>query len=434
MWMSPWKVAKLRSKVGLIAIALLALMGCRAEQERGRNETAAAKPAIVTIRLSGWQSNPNEQQLLDQVLRQFEQQNPTIKVKYEIINSEYMDVIKTRLIGDVGPDVFYLEAFEAPLLIKSGALEPLDRFITPEFQVSDFQPRLLKAFQRDGKIYGLPKDFSTLALFYNKQMLKSAGITQPPRTWDEFLQVSKQLTIDQNQDGKIERYGFGLAPELARQVFMLQAFGGSLVDAQGKAAFAESASLRGLELLVDQYRRDRSAAQPSDVGATWGSEMLGQGKAAMVIEGMWSIPYFKQTFPNLDFGTAEVPTVNSKPGTMVFTVGYVMNGNSRYKAESWKLIAYLTDKAGMKAWANQGLALPSRRSLLTELGFDRNPVYAPFAKGATYATIWQAGENLPTIRTNFNNQFVSALLGQRSLPEAMKKAQYTANREIYLSN
>lgn len=180
--------------------------------------------------------------------------------------------------------------------------------------------------------------------------------------------------------------------------------------------------------------RDRSAAQPSDVGTTWGSEMLGQGKAAMVIEGLWAIPYFKETFPNLAFATAEVPTVNDKPGTMAFTVAYVMNRKSTHKQAAWKFIAYLTGKSGMKAWAKQGLALPTRQSVLAELGYDRDPLYAPFVNGASYATIWQAGENLPTIRTNFNNQFVSALLGEQSLADAMKKAQDTANREIYLAN
>jgi multiple sugar transport system substrate-binding protein len=100
----------------------------------------------ITIRLSGWQSNPNEKQLLEQVLNQFEIQHPNIKVKHETINDQYMDVIKTRLIGDAAPDVFYLDAFEAPLLMKYGVLEPLNSYINPEFNLNDFEPSLLKAF------------------------------------------------------------------------------------------------------------------------------------------------------------------------------------------------------------------------------------------------------------------------------------------------
>lgn len=414
-------------KIGVRLLAAIALSLSACSQVRENPET-------TTIRLSGWQSNPNEKQLLEKLIKSFEQKNPNIKVKYETINSEYMDVIKTRLIGDVAPDVFYLDVFEAPLLMKYSVLEPLDKYITPDFNLADFEPALLNAFKYNGKLYGLPKDFSTLALIYNKKAFANAGIAQPPQTWEELVNDAKKLTVDKNGDRKPDQYGFGIAPELARQTFMIKAFGGQLVNQKGYAEFATAKSLKGLGLVVDQYRRDRTSAQPTDVGATWGSEMLGQGKAAMVIEGPWSIPYFKQTFPHLEIGTAAVPTVNHKPGTMAFTVAYVMNRKTKHKDAAWRLIAYLTGKDGMKAWATQGLALPARKSVLSALGYNQDPLYAPFAKGASYATIWQAGENLPTIRMNFNNQFISALLGEQPLPLAMQKAQDTANREIYWSN
>lgn len=421
--------------LSVLAFTTIVVTGCRNQTIASLSGNAIQqKQPTVTVTLSGWQSNPNEKQLLEQVIRDFEAKNPTITVKYEVINSEYMDVIKTRLIGDVAPDVFYLDAFEAPLLMKHNVLEPLDRYISPAFNLADFEPSMLNAFKHNGTLYGLPKDFSTLALIYNKKAFAAAGLTQPPKTWDQLLIDSKKLTVDQNGDGKIDQYGFGLAPELARQTYVIEAFGGKLLNQYGYAAFAEPNSLKGLRLIVDQYRHDRSSAQPTDVGATWGSEMLGQGKAAMVIEGTWAIPYFKETFPQLDVATAEVPTINHKSGTMAFTVAYVMNRNAKHKDAAWKLIAYLTGPEGMKAWATQGLALPTRRSVLTGLGYDHNSLYAPFVEGAKYATIWQAGENLPTLRTNFNNQFISALLGEQSLAAAMQRAQATANREIYLAN
>lgn len=386
--------------------------------------------AGITVTLSGWQSNPNEQQLLQQVLKKFEAEHPNLKVKFEVVNDQYMDVIRTRLIGDAAPDVFYLDAFEAPLLMNSGVLEPLDAYITAKFDIGDFETSLLKAFQLDGKTYGLPKDFSTLALFYNKKAFKEVGLDNPPQTWQELQEYAKKLTLDRNRDGRIDQYGFGLAPELSRQYFMIKAFGGSLVDQNGYAVFASPESLKGLQLVIEQYRRDKTSAQPSDVGASSGSEIFGQGKAAMVIEGSWAIPYIKETFPDIDFGIDEVPTVNGKKGTMIYTVAYVMNKKSKHKDAAWELISYLTGKEGMKAWASEGVVLPSRKSILTNLGYSQKPLYAPFITGAVYGTIWQSGENLPIILTNFNNQFISALIGQQSLKSAMKKAQDTANKEI----
>lgn len=413
-------MAKISVIWAILLVMIITLTSCRSQSADER----------ITVTLSGWQSSPTEKQLLEQVIKKFEVQHPTIKVKHEVINDQYMDVIRTRLIGDAAPDVFYLDAFETPLLMKYEVLEPLDSYIKAQFNLADFESLLLNAFKHNGKIYGLPKDFSTLVIFYNKKLFAAAGLTQPPKTWQQLLEVAKKLTLDKDNDGRIEQYGLGISPELARQSFMIKAFGGQLIDKSGYAAFATPNSLKGLQLVVNQYRQDKTSALPSDVGASSGSEMFGRGQAAMVIEGSWAIPYLKETFSKLDFATAEVPTINGKKGTMAYTVAYVMNKKAKNKAAAWQVISYLTGKEGMKAWAGEGLVLPARKSVLAELGYIKNPLYAPFVKGAAYATIWQAGENLPNIFTQFNNQFTSALIGEQSLQEAMRKAQNLANREI----
>ncbi len=385
---------------------------------------------IATVKMSGWQSSPTEQQQLVRVLRDFEREHPHIRVKYEAIADRYMDIIKTRIIGDAAPDVVYLDALEAPLLIKNQVLEPLDRYIKPEFDLGDFQPALLDAFRDRDRIYGIPKDFSTLALFYNNQDFRTANLTKPPTTWTELATYAQRLTVDRDRDGRIDRYGLGIAPELARQYFILKAFGGQLSDRQGCASFATERSERGLQLIIDRSRPPKSGAQPSAVGASSGNDMFASGKAAMVIEGPWLIPFIKDNFPQLDFATAEVPTIGGKKGTMTYTVAYAMSKKSRHKLAAWQLIAYLTGKQGMKSWAQGGLVLPSRKSVLAELNYARNPLYAAFVKGADYGDVWQTDERLPQIAINFNNQFVSALLGDRSLKSALQQAQTTANREI----
>ncbi|MBW4614003.1 MAG: ABC transporter substrate-binding protein [Desmonostoc vinosum HA7617-LM4] len=381
-------------------------------------------PTPVTIKLSGWAGSLVEQNLLKQVLKDFEAQHPNIKVKYEVISDQYMDVIKTRLVGEAAPDVFYLDALEAPLLMSQNVLEPLDSYITPQFDLADFEANLLDSFKYQNQIYGLPKDYSTLALLYNKKAFAAAGLNNPPTTWDELLTYSRQLT------GKLNKYGFGEIPELARQVYKIKAFGGQLVDQKGYATFANTAGLQGLELVVDQYQKDRSSAQKSDVGTNSGSEMFGQSKVAMVVEGNWAITYLNETFPNLEFATAEIPTINNKKGTMVFTVAYVMNKQAQHKAQAWKLISYLTGKEGMERWTGTGFTLPTRKSVAEKLGYDQDPFRSPFVAGVNYATPWQAGQYPAAIMNNFDNQFISALLGQQPLKQAMLRAQNEANKQI----
>ncbi|TKH43750.1 ABC transporter substrate-binding protein [Paenibacillus terrae] len=399
----------------MTALSASLLAGCGSGQKQG----AGGK---VEITFAGWGSTPEETKLLDQVLADFEQSHPNIKVKHEVIADQYMDVIKTRLIGGKGPDVFYLDAIEAPGLIETGVLEPLNHYVTPDFDMNDFEKPMIQAFQKNGNIYGFPKGYSTLALLYNKKMLKEAGV-EVPTTWDELRAASRKLT----KGTKV--YGFGQNPELARTFFIAQSLGGQVVK-NGRANFTTPEVLNALQPYVDQHLIDKTAAQPSDVGAGWTGEMLGQGKAAMVLEGNWAIPFLKSTFPNIDFGTAEVPTIHGKKGTMAFTVGYVMNAASTKKQASWELISYLTGKQGMKTWTSKRFELPTRKSVATELGYDKDPILGPLVAGAPYATVWSEGSTLPTIFNNFNNQFVSAYIGERPLKEALQEAQDQANGEI----
>ncbi|MTJ12128.1 ABC transporter substrate-binding protein [Anabaena sp. UHCC 0187] len=403
--------------LGLVITIAITIISCH-------NLLLPKPPLPITIKLSGWTGNPLEQTLLKQVIQDFERQHPEIKVKYETITDQYMDVIKTRLVGEAAPDVFYLDALEAPFLMGQNVLEPLDKYIKPTFDLPDIEPNLLKNFTYQNHIYGLPKDYSTLALFYNKKAFHQIGLTSPPTTWEQLRTYSKQLT------GKLNKYGFGEIPELARQAYKITAFGGEIVDKNGYATFANDPGLQGLELVIKQYQKDRSSAQKSDVGTNSGSEMFGQNKVAMVIEGNWAIPYLQETFPKLEFATAEIPEINHTKATMVFTVAYVMNKQAQHKIEAWELISYLTGKEGMKKWTRTGFALPARKSVAQQLGYDQDPLRSSLVAGVDYATPWQIGKNPAAIINNFDNQFISVLLGQQPLKQAMLKAQTAANQQI----
>ena len=420
---------KLKKWLGTLGFTTLLvggiLSGCSSNDTSSNdssNKSSSTSDEPVEITLSGWGASPEESKLLQETLDAFEEKYPNIKVKHDVVSDQYMDVMKTRLIGGEAADVFYLDAFEAPGLIETGVLEPLDQYITEDFDMGDFEKPLLEAFQKDGSTYGLPKGYSTLALFYNKKMFNDAGV-EVPQTWDELETVAKKLTTG------TDVYGFGAAPELARLYFIGESKGGKIVE-DNKAAFGDDQVVKALQPYVDMHNVDKSSAQPNEVGANWGGEMFGQGKAAMVLEGNWAIPFLDDTFPDLEYGTSEVPTITGEKGTMAFTVAYVMNAASEKKEASWKLIEFLTGKDGMEIWTSKGFELPSRKSVAEKLGWADDELRSALVAGAPYATVWQQGTNLPIITNNFNNQVTSAFLGARPLDEALKEAEQQANKEI----
>lgn len=403
-------------------VILLMMTGCSNDHLEEAKANSSGENEKITITLAAW-GNSSEQKRLKNVLKAFEEKYPSIQVNPNFIASQYMDVLKSRLIGGNAADVFYLDAFVAPQLIETGVLQPLDEFIKPSFHLEDFHDPMLKAFQKDGHIYGIPKDFSTLALFYNKELFAKAGLQEPPKTWDELREYSRIITE------KTDAYGLGVAPELARLYFIAESHGGEVVK-NHLANFASPKVVAALKPLIEQHLQEKTSVSASEVGAEWGGQMFGQQKVAMVIEGPWTIPFLKDTFPDVEYGVTEVPTINGNKGTMAYTVAYVMNKQSKHQEAAWKLISYLTGPEGMKKWTSQGIALPTRASVAEELGYAKDPLRKAFVKGASYATVWQEGVNLPIIMNHFNNQFVSAWLGDQPLEVALRKAEKAANEEI----
>ena len=74
----------------------------------------------------------------------------------------------------------------------------------------------------------------------------------------------------------------------------------------------------------------------------------------------------------------------------------------------------------MKIWTSKGFALPTRKSVAAELGYDKDELRVALVAGAPYATVWKNSTNFPIITNNFNNQFVSAFLGEQPLDGALK--------------
>ncbi|MFC7322016.1 ABC transporter substrate-binding protein [Halobacillus campisalis] len=381
-----------------------------------------SEDGTTELTLAGWASSPEEESLLNTQLEEFEEENPDITVKHEAIADQYMDVIKTRLVGGEGPDVFYLDAVEAPAIIETGVLEPLNSYVDDEFDTGDFEDTLIEAFQdEEGETYGFPKGYSTLGLFYNKEMLDEAGV-DVPTNWEELEEAAIELTTE-------DTVGLGVAPQMARLQFIGESAGGDMVE-DNQAAFGSEEVVQGLQPLVDLRTEEGAAAAPSELGSESTGEMLGQGRAAMVMEGNWNVPYFEETFPELEYGVAEIPEINGTQGTMAFTVSYVMNQASEKKEAAWKLISYLTGKEGMKTWTETGIELPARQSVAEELGFEDDELRGPLVSGAEYATTWSDGPNLPTIYNNFDNEFLSAFLGEKSLEDALDTGEEVANDEI----
>jgi multiple sugar transport system substrate-binding protein len=363
------------------------------------------------LRLMGFSSSPEEDRLLNQVLADFMRQYPSIQVKFEPV-PEYATKLQTDLAAGTAADVFYVDSLLAPDLMKRGLLLQMDSYIQRDaVDTSDFYPGLLKAFQWQGKTYGLPKDWSSLAMEWNADMAQSAGLEGPPATWDDLRVAGQKLT-----DKTKGTYGLVIPPQLERLgAFVFQA-GGKLVSDDGaRVALNSAEGQQALEFYYGLYK-DGIASTPADTGTQWPGDAFSKRKAAIVFEGNWMFPFLQKEAPDLKYGIAEMPSGPKGKGTFAFTVSYSINAKTQQRDAAWFLVNYLTGPEGMQKWTSLGLAMPSRKSL--EAGWvstfkDREP----YLRAGPYAQPWQLGPGGQELVDKVANPALQAVFAGKTTPK-----------------
>ncbi len=142
-------------------------------------------------------------------------------------------------------------------LAADGTIQELTDWVseTPELDIEDFIPSIWEPYSTlDGKIYGIPFDGDTHVLFYNKEILERNGFTEPPVTWDEYLEQATTITENESSNGVYGASVFGQQSPLilgASFANRLAGFGGSFLDDNGDPALDTPEAVDAAQALVD---------------------------------------------------------------------------------------------------------------------------------------------------------------------------------------
>jgi len=374
--------------------------------------TTAAATGATALQLLGWSSSDAENELLTSIVDRFNKSQTEYKASFAPVPN-YDQSLQTALAGGAPPDVFYVDSLKFPDLIKNNVLAvPAAGAIQDP---DDFYPSLRAAFTANGTFYCPPKDFSTLALLYNKKMLADAGVAVPTN-WDELKAAAQKLT-----DSSKGVYGMSLSADAARWVAFLYQAGGVVLDANGKMNINTPEAKTALDyytgLITDGY-----AVTPDKVDSGWNGEAFGKEKVAMVVEGNWMVPFMKSDFPNVDYGIAELPAGPAGKATMAFTVCYGVPKNGAKLDGSWEFVNALTDKEGMQAWTALGLAMPTRKSL-RDWWLQEFPNLKVFLDGADYSHPWQFGPGFTVVNDALNKGIKEIVAGQTTSAAVLETVQ-----------
>ena len=321
---------------------------------------------------------PDELALWKKAIESFESENKDIKVKLEHVPyNAYWSKIETMIAGGVAPDVIFLESTRIVSFIKLNALESLDEYIKEdkEFNKENFYPQAINAYIYDNKIYGIPNDIAIYAIYYNKDLFDKLGVKYPTSdwTWSDFLEKCKALTIDENKDGITDVYGFNIGWTYYLWIWQN---GGDFFDNPTnpkKVIINSENSKEALQFLKDlmyRYKVAPTFAQSSSFGGA--QEMFMTGRVAMIIEGHWMVPQFKN-ITTFKWDVAELPKGKIKAN---YNTGscFSIPKLAKNKNEAWRLIKFLAGEKGQKILISGGFSTPALKTEeITKLFLNSTP-------------------------------------------------------------
>jgi multiple sugar transport system substrate-binding protein len=315
------------------------------------------------------------------IIARFEAENPDIQVQLEPVGSgDYYQLIRDQISSGSPPDILQIGDDAVPSFVERGAFVPLDTFIGSKDYPLDtriYLPGVLDPGKWAGKQYLLPKDFSPLAVYYNKKIFDRFSVPYPKEgwTWDDFLRTAKALTKDTNGDGKTEIWGVELPGAWpAGFEYWSAAAGGRLAspDGLGFVGYMDSPqNAEALQFYVDLYHRYKVAPIPANLNPFDASNnVFSNGDAAMRIFGRWPQAALRKDSA-VDLGVVGLPAGQRRANILLWG-GFGISILSKHQEAAWRFLRYYAGTPGAEIWKDW--ALPTVRSVADASGLSADPI------------------------------------------------------------
>lgn len=367
------------------------------------------------------------------VIGEFEEANPGIKVNFMSVGYDALHQKEVTALATATDtyDVIDVDCIWTPEYVTNGYLECLDDRITDEMK-NGIAPVDLDIIKYDGSYYGVPMFNDLFFMYYNKDLLQKAGITELPKTWDEFVEDCKKM-----QDSGTIDYGTAWGWAQAEGLicyFMtfLKGYGGTLEDANHNPTVNCPENVEALQMMVDTLY-DSKISDPASVTSDdrMAIDLFSQGKTPFVAD--WSFAWSVFNDPTQS-AVADKVGVMLMPGTdkvesasCAGSMGLSITSTSTHKDEAWKLIEFLASKDIQKRQAIESGALPIWNELYTDEELvSKHPALPDMVNQLAYAHnrpsfVWY-NEFSDSLQVELQNALTQAKTPQEALDDAQAAA------------
>jgi len=331
-----------------LALGLLGLAGCGSSGTSGD-----AKDGKVEITYGFW--DKKQVPAVDEIIKLFNEKYPNIKVKTELTPyAQYFQKLETAATGGALPDVLWMNGPHIVQYAEGKVIVPLSDLASKDnYSLDNYPKSLVDLYTVDGKLYGIPKDFDTTGLWYNKKIFDEAGIPYPDNTWDwnKLKEVAKKLT---NKNKGV--YGFAaLMGNQGGYYDFIWQNGGHIISEDGKSVgFDQPEAIEALKYNISFIKEGLSPTQ-AQMTETAPSELFSSGKIAMMFDGPWMVPEYKK---NPDLNVAVVPKGKQR-AVSIHGLANVIAANTKHKDAAWKFVQFLGSKEAAEVYAKTGTVIPA---------------------------------------------------------------------------
>jgi multiple sugar transport system substrate-binding protein len=379
----------------------------------------------VTVTHWYWADNPKYSATMQQMAADFNATNgkgiTVVAQEYPWDGGAYSQTLFTAVMGGGGPDTSSFKLTSTPLFTANNLLVNLDGYLNSWKDKSLIEASLYDTMRQASgtkSVYVMPWNTQVLYVYYRPSLMKKAGI-DVPKTYAEFLEAAKKLTMDTNGDGKVDVYGFGMRGAKGGQEPW-----GSFIWARG-GNFDKMDSPQAIQGMQDYIDLFKNGYAPPTAPMDGFNEIIANfksGKTAMTVHHIGSSAGMMETFGD-DVGAFPFPGGVGKWTSMGDTEN-VMLKSAKNKEAAFEWLAYLATGKGQETWCTVTGNVPVSKTVKELPFFQNNKFMKVSIDGAPWAGI------LPILDTTTDwinniwpNTVSSALLGKISAAEAMKKLQ-----------
>jgi multiple sugar transport system substrate-binding protein len=332
-----------------------------------------------------------------------------VSLSYEPGNNEgspYQDQLVTEIANGTAPDVFWIPGTDIARFQSEGLILDLAPLAAEDgFDTSEFYPEPMYHLTFDpeagapgDRLWGLPRDVSTFAMYINNDLIAEAGADDPRAlaeagewNWETFAEVATAVT-----DLGGENKGFAMNSWWANYGYFMNAAGGGFFNEdRTECALDSEGSIAGITQMQAVYDGGLAVAWGEDGEAPWKA-----GTVGMFINGRWATPGARADAA-FNWDVVQLPTgPGGTQGNWLFWGAYVVNANTEHPEEAWDLVQALTTAETQASISELGANIPSRQSdaaIEAFLGFtppENNQAFinglqdSPTAEGPLWTGDW----------------------------------------------